>query len=298
MLITAPALEALRITLNRDFFTGMNARQPAGLELFKEMPSTSKLNTYAWLGAFPKWREWVGPRHFGGITERSYSIVNKTYEGSIRVSRESIEDNDIIEPRMIAQQLGERASTLKEDLLVQLLQNGHTRTGYDGQNFFDTDHPIDLDSDAGTQANLFPGTALTADNLWTVYAAMATQRGEDGEPLGITPDTLYVPPQLYMAALGIVSSPLLAGGATNPMNGLVRVVMLPKLGNQPATWYLASTGGAMRPFIFQNRRDVAVTAKFSPTDDTVFYRDMFEFGGDARFGAGYGLHQLISRAAA
>lgn len=303
MLITHASLEALRVTLNKDFFAGLESPTSPVLELARELPSTTNINTYSFFGAFPKFREWIGPRHFQSLTERKFDIRNKTYEGSILVEREKVEDNDIVEARDIAMRLGARGGLLKQDLVTDLIKNGHQAKCYDGQNFFDTDHPINLDDVTGTQQNYWAsGMPLTEDNLDTVWTAMSTYVGEDGENLGIMATHLIVPPQLRKKGIEITTSDFVPDGAggtkSNPMKGTLGVMVIPKLATEPTAWYVASLSLLGKPFIVQNRRAVAVTSRFSPTDDNVFLRNQFEFGADARLGAGYGPWQFMAKAKA
>jgi phage major head subunit gpT-like protein len=59
-----------------------------------------------------------------------------------------------------------------------------------------------------------------------------------------------------------------------------------------AYWYLVDASRAIRPFIFQLRREYAVTRMNSVTDDAVFNRREFRYGVDGRANTGVGLWQL------
>ncbi len=59
------------------------------------VPSSVREETYAWLGAFPKMREWVGERQIKNLTLQSYTIKNKDWEVTIEVDRNDIEDDAI-----------------------------------------------------------------------------------------------------------------------------------------------------------------------------------------------------------
>ena len=60
-------------------------------------------------------------------------------------------------------------------------------------------------------------------------------------------------------------------------------------------WYLLDTRSAIRPFVFQRRRDYNFIAKTAPTDNNVFEREEYLWGVDARVNAGFGLWQHAYR---
>jgi phage major head subunit gpT-like protein len=121
------------------------------------VPSSVREETYAWLGAFPKMREWVGERQIKNLTLQSYTIKNKDWEVTIEVDRNDIEDDAIGVYRPIVAELGRAAAQHPDELVASLLKDGFTKTCYDGQYFFDTDHPVGT----GTASN-FGGGSGTA----------------------------------------------------------------------------------------------------------------------------------------
>lgn len=57
-------------------------------------------------------------------------------------------------------------------------------------------------------------------------------------------------------------------------------------------WFLVDASRAIRPFIFQMRREYAVTRMSAMTDEAVFNRREFRYGVDGRANTGVGLWQL------
>lgn len=106
------------------------------------VPSTSKAENYGWLGQFPQLREWIGDRQVKGIAASSYQIVNKKYEASIGVPRDDIEDDSygILTPLFAS--MGQAAASHPDELVFPLLTAGWTNRGFDGQYFFDANHPV------------------------------------------------------------------------------------------------------------------------------------------------------------
>jgi phage major head subunit gpT-like protein len=205
--------------------------------------------------------------------------------------------------------MGISARKLWDDQLVDYLRNGQTRLCYDGQYFFDTDHPISkLDpSISGTQVNYAAsGVALTLDNYIAKRAVMAAFKGDNNQPLGVMADTLVVPPQLEGTARLIAEADFVinttgatpgAGAATqsNVMKGTARVLVIPELAADATTWYLADTSKPLKPFFKQVRTAPRFVAKNSLQDDNVFWRKTYVFGAEARGAIGYGPWWLMSK---
>lgn len=63
-------------------------------------------------------------------------------------------------------------------------------------------------------------------------------------------------------------------------------------------WFLLDTSRALKPVLFQRRRDYRLTHMDQLTDEHVFMKDEFRHGVDARVASGYGLWQLAHGARA
>lgn len=106
------------------------------------VPSTSKSNTYGWLGQFPKFREWVGDRVLNDIKAHGYSITNKTWESTVDVARDDVEDDNVGVYQPLFSEMGRAAASHPDELVFALMAAGASTLCYDGQFFFDTDHPV------------------------------------------------------------------------------------------------------------------------------------------------------------
>lgn len=107
-----------------------------------EVTSTTAAEEYAWLGSTTRFREWLGDRVIQGLKQHGYTIKNKTWENTVGVPREAYEDDQygIFTPMMA--QLGQDAREHPDELVWDLMKRGFTEECYDGQPFFDTDHPV------------------------------------------------------------------------------------------------------------------------------------------------------------
>jgi len=142
MLINAANLGSLFQGFNTSFNKGMETAPTAYREIAMVVPSGSKEQTYGWLGQFPKMREWLGDRVVKNLAAHSFTVVNRKFESTISVPRSDIEDDQYAVFGPILTEIGRSAGEHPDDLVSTLLADGFTELAYDGQYFFDDDHPV------------------------------------------------------------------------------------------------------------------------------------------------------------
>jgi phage major head subunit gpT-like protein len=293
--ITKEVIQDLQVGFNRIYQTAWTRAEPKLAEIATDVPSTTAINTYGWMAKLLKMRKWEGPRIIQNLKSHAYQVENDDYEVTVGVDRNNIEDDQLGIYNHLFTDLGAQVKLWKDPILKTALQAGTTALGFDGVPMFSASHPL---NPAGVQSNNFTTTALSATNFGVVRAAMMAYTGEDGEPLGIMPDTLVVPPQLADLANTIVTAEFGASGASNVQKGQARVLVIPHLANQATTWYLADTSGALKGLVFQTRREPKLVSKTDVTEDNVFWLKQFVWGADGRGAAAYGPWFLMARAIA
>ncbi len=107
-----------------------------------KVSSTGRDETYGWLGQFPQLREWLGERHVYGLEAHSFTIQNRDFESTVAVGRNDILDDRLGVFKPAFSEMGYLARQHPEELIMGLLAAGFSTTCYDGQNYFDTDHPV------------------------------------------------------------------------------------------------------------------------------------------------------------
>jgi phage major head subunit gpT-like protein len=307
MQITPASLNFLFQQFKGDYELGFANRAVHWPRLAERIPSTTEMNTYGWMAEIPGFREWIGPRVFHNLAARSYSIVNKDWEDGFTVSRNKILDDQFGIYSRHSQLLGDAAKRLWDDLVFDTLQAGTTTLGYDGQFFFDTDHPVNVDDgSAGTYSNsITAATPITPANLAILSNAMMAFKGESGRSLEVYPDLLVVPPSLALSAATALQ-PIIASSNAAVPNPLVsgpgvgvnlELLVVPRLENQPTIYYLLSTK-RLKPIILQVRKEPEIIQRTDAAMENLFYRKEYEYGADARGNAGYGLPFTAMRVAA
>lgn len=142
MLINQSSLRSLFVGFKTHFQTGLNAAPSLYQQVAMTVTSTTAEEEYGWLGQFPNMREWIGDRVVHGVSSHGYTIRNKPFELTIGVPRTAIEDDTVGLYAPMFQSMGEATATHPDDLVFGLLKEGFSKTCYDGQYFFDTDHPV------------------------------------------------------------------------------------------------------------------------------------------------------------
>ena len=290
-LITPANIAALQVGFDSSFRQGYGDTTPWSESVAMTINSNHSRMTYGWMGRILAMRQWVGPRLLRDLESFTQDILNLPFENTISVDIDDINDDElgVYGPRF--EELGRSGRKWPDQLLRTRLQaNGNS---FDGVAYFATTHPIDP---TGNQSNDSPGTVLSAANYATVRAEMMALTGEDGEPLGVMPNLLVVPPQLEVAAKTIVVASELAGGGTNVNLATAQVLMVPELANEATRWYLADTTKPIKPWVFQLRKAVEMVIKDGPSDDNVFWDKDAVYGIDSRGNVGPGPWWLMHRA--
>lgn len=295
MIVNSETLDDLRIGFKRHFTEAFKEVTSLRDRVAEVVPSTTKEEKYGWLGELPGMREWIGPRVIHNLAEHGYAIRNKKFELTIGVSKDDIEDDTLGTYSTRFKAMGRATARHPEQLVFGALANGFTTACYDGQYFFDTDHPVLNEAGVETSVSNFGGGAGTAwfllatnevvkpiifqerkkpefvykdkptddnvfmedhyyygvsgrynvgyafwqmayaskqtldeANLAAAQAALSGMKGDFGQPLGLTPNLLVVPPTLAHPARKLLNAEQI-NGTDNVLKGTAEVLVSPWL---------------------------------------------------------------------
>lgn len=154
MIINRASLDALFTNFRADYEAGALAAASLKDRIAMTVPSATREETYGWLGNNNRLREWAGDRVIKNLTAEGFTITNRNFENTVAVSRNDIEDDRVGVYSGAMKMMGQDAALHPDELIFELLRSGTTQKCYDGQYFFDTDHPRDPDNaSAGTVSN-------------------------------------------------------------------------------------------------------------------------------------------------
>jgi phage major head subunit gpT-like protein len=157
-LVTPAILNALFTAFKSEFEQGKSEAAPQFNKIASVIKSTSASNTYGWLGKFPSLAKWIGDRNIQSMKSQAYTITNDDYESTVGVDRNDIEDDNLGVYSPIFKEMGNAAAIHPDEMIFPLLAAGFTTLCYDGQNYFDEEHPVYPKAD-GT------GTAVSTANM-------------------------------------------------------------------------------------------------------------------------------------
>jgi phage major head subunit gpT-like protein len=290
MLINKQSLGAIDTGYRTIFF--QNLVQPETLDLVRAavqiVNSTSKQEQYNWLYRLGSVREWLGPRVLNRFKAYGYTIVNKKWEDSVEVDSDDITDDKIGQYVPQIQTMANEMSTHYLKLLTALLEAGFATTCYDGQYFFDTDHPVG----DGPDTMEFSATALKA-----AFNNLPNLVDDRGDPLGVYYNTLIIHPSHRFTVRKLIEAEhyIRVGDAAmdfNETKGAVQNVIYNPYITDPAKWFLVDTRKPLKPLVLQIRERPKWASVTDPDDSFVFNTDKFLFGTKARHNAGYLLWQM------
>ena len=258
-------------------------------KLATTVPSSTREEIYAWLGRFPRMREWIGERVLANMKLYDYSIKNRDWKINRRDDRNDIEDDRYGIYKPLVASMAEAAKYHPDELLYELLLGGFTGLGVYEAYPFSPMHTL-MASMARYSANL--GHGILASNSYALARSqMMSLKDDQGKILNIVPDLLAVPPQLEEAGRILLHNELI-GATSNQWKGSAELLVVPGLSAMPTAWYLFDSKKAVKALVFQQRKAPVVTMINRPDEDSVFMKKEFKFGVDSRDNAGYGLWQL------
>ena len=297
-LVNEGRLRALFIGLSTVFNDALKAAPQDYQTTCMEVTSEGRGMDYAWLTRFPRMREWVGDKQVKNLELQTYYVANKNYEATIGVNRDDIEDDRLGIYQIQAQMMGQSASELYWNISNDLKVNAFAQLGMDGVPFYYDEHVLtDASGTERTYSNLGNAalssatTTAAAASLGAGRIALMKMCDYEGQPLGLTPTVLEVPPALEATARILATSEFLGDRYPNPYNGTVKVMVNAGLRSDTA-WMLHATSLPIKPFVIQKRKPPQFVAQTGIDNDNVFNRREFRYGIEARCAAAYGFWQL------
>jgi phage major head subunit gpT-like protein len=275
-------------------------------QLALEVPSSTAIEEYDWIGDIPGLTEWVGDREEATIMAGAFSIKNKDWASGVRIHKNEILDHKMAQIRVKLMGLAQAAGFHYGELLGKLLVNGWdgalTEVGngkaYDGAFFFSAAHT----SEGGpAQSNAVASNPVLSETaLELAIKMMGKLRNHTGRrPLRVRPTHLIIGPDLEPVADRILGRDFVPEvGGTTPVSNiykgrLQKLVSHELTGTYATYWAIADLSKPLKPLILQKREPVSSTALADWSTEAMYKRGEQKFGAQSRDNAGYGSWQLI-----
>lgn len=293
MLVNKQNLKTVFIGLKSTFQNAFNQTPTDWNQIAMVVPSSTREENYAWLSRFPKMREWLGEKVVKQLAGFSYTIRNKDFEATIEVDRNDLEDDTMLGYAQQAQGAGQSAAELPADIIGRLLSGGFSSLCYDGQYFFDTDHPVGKStlSNKGTKALSAATYAAAQASYGAARSQMRSFKDDEGENLRIQPGLLVVSPALEDVANYLMTADRFPDNTPNIYKGTAKVLVWPGLATD-TEWFLFDVTKPVKPLVYQERKKPVFVEQTSLDSDDVFLLKKFKFGAEARSNGGYGFWQM------
>ncbi len=154
MIINAEALARLYTGFTAVFNAAFQGTDTWYAQVAMTVPASTRIMDYKFLLDFPMVREWLGDRQISALEPKAYQVESKDWEATIEVERNDVEDDQLGFYNPIVAALAQEAKKHPERLIANLMTAGFTTACFDGQYFFDIDHPVG----AGTASNYGGGS--------------------------------------------------------------------------------------------------------------------------------------------
>lgn len=290
MIINRANIKTFFVNLKTTFQNALKGTPTTWEKVAQKIPSTGAANEYGWLSDFPEMRKWIGEKVIKALSAFKYTVVNDDWEATIRVKRNDLADDQTGKYAIQAKSAGQSGARLPDRIVAQLVNDGFTSFCFDGQYYFDTDHPVGTGtySNKGTKKLSCASVAAARASFGAARTQMRNAKNDEGEPLGINPNILLVPANLEDDAKTLMTAEKL-GDETNIYKGACEVVVWPRLKDN--AWFLLDTNQLLMPFFYQEREAPHEVEQTDENSDDVFNRGEFKFSVEARAAGGYGLWQ-------
>lgn len=292
MIVNQANLRSLGVGFSTAFNRAFDNTETTWEKIATRTTSETKEQEYGWLGQFPQMREWIGSREIQKMLNHGYTIRNKTYESTIGVKREDIEDDNYGIYSNLFGGMGEAAAQHPDTLVWGLLMDGFTKECYDGKPFFSDQHPIGEAKDKKKASNLLH-KKLSPESYAEARTMLMSLVGENGKSLKIVPNKLFVSPTNETMGRRILECELI-DGSTNPLYHTAELEVITDLAENPEYWFLGCTKKVLKPMIFQEREKIKLQSFVDDKDLNVFLQNEYLYGATGRHNAGYGFWQMIA----
>jgi phage major head subunit gpT-like protein len=158
MLINSTTLRELdtqvQLTFNRGLQRTVTPWQPIAMM----SNSTTAENLYPLFKELGGIREWIGDRVVQNVERDGFRLANRDWEATYGIDRNAVLDDSFGSLAPLFETAGQEVGSFPSEQAYGLLKAGHDTLGPDGQNFFDTDHPLA----SGTGSNDMGGSSVEA----------------------------------------------------------------------------------------------------------------------------------------
>lgn len=284
MLITAESLKAANKGFRKLYDGGLASAGAPKIDSYAmRTTSSSKDETYGWLGALPGMRKLVGEVNIRNMVDHGFPVTNEEFEVTVAVKRAEMERDRLGIYSGFFAGMGRSAARHPDKLLVAAMVGGFTTKCYTTKNFFDANHEPQKGKVKFSNKET---KKLSAANFRTGRQSILSRLDAEGEPINDNPDlVLCVSPKWETTAREILIAERNANGSTNIDKGNARLDVWNRLAGAATEdmWFLFDMGAIVKPFVFQVEVPTEFASLEDPNSERVMLRKEYIYQAYGRY---------------
>jgi phage major head subunit gpT-like protein len=208
------------------------------------------------------YREFKGDVKYRSLFEKSIELKPKTWQDGVAELLAIVEAPDFIGWGDQPDEMAKAALAIANDVVIELLEAGiSTACQFDGQFFFDTDHPVNLFKGSETFSNDFTGagTDFTLANVKLAKQRFRDIKAPNGRSAKLEMTHVGIPNELVELYKDLFEQDMLIqsldggdtfGAVPNRHKGTVKPIVLYEATDATA-WYPMALNRSMRPWVIK-----------------------------------------------
>jgi phage major head subunit gpT-like protein len=239
--------------------------------------------------------EWLDERHKQKIERADHSVAVKRWANAITVKLDDLADDEdnLGQYKPLIDSMADDFDEHRHQLFIDLIGSGFAGTlgtAYDGQFFFDTDHPVALTGGSlGTQSNKIT-SSFDGPALYEAMAALEALKKPSGEQANLQATHALFPVALRSAVETVLDKQYSTNGENNLLYQRVKPIFDPRLdAYSTIAWYLLDLSKGLKPFFWVDRK--RVTPQMDRKDE--FELGVVHWGAYGRYNASYGFYHTM-----
>lgn len=260
-------------------------------KVITRVKSNSNEEKYRIPESMPRIKEWIDQRHYGDLSDKFMTVVNKSWDNGLLVDRDTLDDSREYLGGDVEAWVRTLVDTYKSfpDEAVQAILDANT-TAFDGTALFATSRP-NLDTGSNTIYNLVSGTSSTTYSLsefQTDYKSAKSylfgQKDKNNKAFNKGAKlAVIVPAHLEDVARNLLVTTqqlIYVSGTISNQYALdnTEIIVNWEQSSSDNDWYLVNLGASFKPFLIQDRKGPQWMYKDDPE-----YKDI-KYGFDFRMG--------------
>lgn len=231
-------------------------------------------------------KKFLNEPRYRSLAHATVDLIPEMWQDGVAELASAVEAPDFFGWSDEAMSMAAAARALPNNIVATLLAGGASAVCWDGEFFFDTDHPYNpKKTSLGTYSNLRTSFDISVANVATLRQDFRKMKAANGESLGLRLTHLLVPPEKENLALEAKSRRYVEVGSNgvaldNIYADTFEVVVADELSESGVYYALAMNKPNLSPWVVQRKGSNPEVRTYGK--DSEFYRETGKVAVDAR----------------